>query len=179
MINLSGASVNDAGLAEFVRSQLEQFELPKYSIGFEVTETTAIANLATAAQLMNRLKDIGCPIALDDFGSGMSSFGYLRSLPVDYLKIDGDFVKDMTVDSVDYAVVEAIHHIGRVMGVQTVAESVESEAILTALVVVGVDFAQGFHLGLPVPMLDMMRRPALVGVRDQTAAQFGPSAARG
>lgn len=179
MINLSGASVNDAGLAEFVRSQLEHFGLPKHSIGFEVTETTAIANLATAAQLMNRLRDIGCPIALDDFGSGMSSFGYLRSLPVDYLKIDGDFVKDMTVDSVDYAVVEAIHHIGRVMGVQTVAESVESEAILTALVVVGVDFAQGFHLALPVPMLDMMRWPALADVRDQTAVQFGPSSAQG
>jgi len=178
MINLSGASVNDAGLAEFVRSQLEQFELPRYSIGFEVTETTAIANLATAAQLMNRLREIGCPIALDDFGSGMSSFGYLRSLPVDYLKIDGDFVKDMTSDSVDYAVVEAIHHIGRVMGIQTVAESVESEEILTALVVVGVDFAQGFHLALPVPMLDMMRRPAPTGVRDQATLQFGPSAAR-
>jgi diguanylate cyclase (GGDEF)-like protein/PAS domain S-box-containing protein len=178
MINLSGASVNDAGLAEFVRSQLEQFELPRYSIGFEVTETTAIANLATAAQLMNRLREIGCPIALDDFGSGMSSFGYLRSLPVDYLKIDGDFVKDMTTDSVDYAVVEAIHHIGRVMGIRTVAESVESAEILTALVVVGVDFAQGFHLALPVPMMDMMRRPAPAGARDQATLHAGPTAAR-
>lgn len=177
MINLSGASVNDAGLADFVRSQLEQFGLPKYSIGFEVTETTAIANLATAAQLINRLKEIGCPIALDDFGSGMSSFGYLRSLPVDYLKIDGDFVKDMTTDSVDYAVVEAIHHIGRVMGIQTVAESVESDEILTALVVVGVDFAQGFHLAVPVPMLDMMQRAAATGSADQSSRDFGPAAA--
>jgi len=179
MINLSGASVNDAGLAEFVRSQLTQFELPRFSIGFEVTETTAIANLAAAAQLMSRLKEIGCPIALDDFGSGMSSFGYLRSLPVDYLKIDGDFVKDMMADSVDYAVVEAIHHIGRVMGIQTVAESVESAEILGALVVVGVDFAQGFHLALPVPMLEMMRRPAVTGAREAATLQFNSSASRG
>ena len=179
MINLSGASVNDPGLADFVRAQLEQFGLPRYSIGFEVTETTAIANLATAAQLMNRLREIGCPIALDDFGSGMSSFGYLRSLPVDYLKIDGDFVKDMTSDSVDYAVVEAIHHIGRVMGVKTVAESVESEEILTALGVVGVDFAQGFHLALPGPMMEMMRRPAVSAARDLVTLQFGPNTARG
>jgi EAL domain-containing protein (putative c-di-GMP-specific phosphodiesterase class I) len=179
MINLSGASVNDPGLADFVRAQLEQFGLPRYSIGFEVTETTAIANLAIATQLMNRLKEIGCPIALDDFGSGMSSFGYLRSLPVDYLKIDGDFVKDMTSDSVDYAVVEAIHHIGRVMGVKTVAESVESEEILTALGVVGVDFAQGFHLALPGPMMEMMRRPAVSAARDLVTLQFGPNTARG
>jgi EAL domain-containing protein (putative c-di-GMP-specific phosphodiesterase class I) len=151
--------------------------LPKYSIGFELTETTAIANLAIAAQLINRLKEIGCPIALDDFGSGMSSFGYLRSLPVDYLKIDGDFVKDMTTDSVDYAVVEAIHHIGRVMGIQTVAESVESDDILTALVVVGVDFAQGFHLAVPVPMLEMMRRATAMSSADQSARGFGPTAA--
>jgi diguanylate cyclase (GGDEF)-like protein/PAS domain S-box-containing protein len=177
MINLSGASVNDAGLAEFVRSQLAQFGLPKYSIGFEVTETTAIANLATAAKLISRLKEIGCPIALDDFGSGMSSFGYLRSLPVDYLKIDGDFVKDMTADTVDYAVVEAIHHIGRVMGLQTVAESVESEDILTSLMLVGVDFAQGFHLAVPVPMLDMMRPTAVAGAADQAAGNSGSAAA--
>ena len=158
LINLSGASVTDAEIVDFVATQLERFGLPRFSIGFEVTETAAIANLASAAQLMNRLKEIGCPIALDDFGSGMSSFGYLRSLPVDYLKIDGEFVKDMTTDAVDHAVVESIHNIGRVMGIKTVAESVETEAILAALLLVGVDFAQGFHVGPPVPLREIMDR---------------------
>jgi diguanylate cyclase (GGDEF)-like protein/PAS domain S-box-containing protein len=160
MINLSGGSVTDSGIVDFVRENLAKFALPGHSIGFEVTETAAIGNLARASELMNRLKEIGCPMALDDFGSGMSSFGYLRSLPIDYLKIDGDFVKDMATDAIDFAVVEAIHHIGRVMGIKTIAESVENEAILSALLLVGVDFAQGFHLGRPIPMLEVMSRPA-------------------
>jgi diguanylate cyclase (GGDEF)-like protein/PAS domain S-box-containing protein len=160
MINLSGASVTDAGLVDFVRANLAQFDLPARCVGFEMTETAAIANLARASELMSQLKEIGCPLALDDFGSGMSSFAYLRSLPVDYLKIDGEFVKDMATDVVDYAVVEAIHRIGRVMAIKTVAESVENEAILSALMLVGVDFAQGFHLGRPMPLLDALNRPA-------------------
>jgi diguanylate cyclase (GGDEF)-like protein/PAS domain S-box-containing protein len=158
LINLSGASVTDTGIADFVSSQLARSKLPRGSIGFEVTETAAIGNLASAAQLMNQLRDLDCPIALDDFGSGMSSFGYLRNLPVNYLKIDGEFVKDMTTDPVDYAVVESIHKIGRVMGIKTVAESVDSEATLAALMLVGVDYAQGFHLGSPIPILEIMNK---------------------
>jgi len=164
MINLSGASVTDSGMVDFVRAQLAQYGLPQDSIGFEVTETAAIANLARASEMMNRLKSIGCPMALDDFGSGMSSFAYLRNLPVDYLKIDGEFVKDMTTDAIDYAVVEAIHNIGRVMGIKTVAEAVEDEAILSALMLVGVDFAQGFHLSRPVPMLESMSQSSAGGI---------------
>jgi EAL domain-containing protein (putative c-di-GMP-specific phosphodiesterase class I) len=158
MINLSGASVTDPGMADFVRSQLAQFALPTRSIGFELTETAAITNLASASQLMHRLNEIGCPTALDDFGSGMASFAYLRRLPVDYLKIDGEFVQDMTTDAVDYEIVEAIHNVGRVMGIKTVAESVENADILAALLLVGVDFAQGYHIGRPVPMMDMNYR---------------------
>ena len=158
MINLSGASVTDPGMADFVRSQLVQFALPAHSIGFELTETAAITNLASASQLMHRLKEIGCPMALDDFGSGMASFAYLRRLPVDYLKIDGEFVRDMTTDAVDYEIVEAIHNVGRVMGVKTVAESVENADILAALLLVGVDFAQGYHISRPTPMMDITYR---------------------
>jgi EAL domain-containing protein (putative c-di-GMP-specific phosphodiesterase class I) len=107
---------------------------------------------------MYGLKEIGCPMALDDFGSGMASFAYLRGFPVDYLKIDGEFVKNMTTDVVDYEIVVAIHNVGRVMGVKTVAESVESAEILAALMLVGVDFAQGFHIHRPVPMMDIAYR---------------------
>jgi diguanylate cyclase (GGDEF)-like protein/PAS domain S-box-containing protein len=158
MINLSGASVTDSAMVDFVRSQLEKFGLPTQSIGFELTETAAISNLASASQLMHRLKEIGCPMALDDFGSGMASFAYLRRLPVDYLKIDGEFVQDMTSDVVDYEIVEAIHNVGRVMGIRTVAESVESAEILAALMLVGVDFAQGYHISRPMPMMDISHR---------------------
>jgi EAL domain-containing protein (putative c-di-GMP-specific phosphodiesterase class I) len=145
-------------MVDFVRSQLVQFALPTNSIGFELTETAAISNLASASQLMHRLNEIGCPMALDDFGSGMASFAYLRRLPVDYLKIDGEFVQDMTTDAVDYEIVEAIHNVGRVMGVKTVAESVESADILAALLLVGVDFAQGYHISRPMPMMDINYR---------------------
>jgi diguanylate cyclase (GGDEF)-like protein len=155
MINLSGASVTDSGMVDFVRAQLEQFALPTHSIGFELTETAAISNLASATQLMHRLSEIGCPLALDDFGSGMASFAYLRRLPIDYLKIEGEFVQDMITDAVDYEIVEAIHNVGRVMGIKTVAESVESAEVLAALLLVGVDFAQGYHIGRPLPMLDV------------------------
>jgi diguanylate cyclase (GGDEF)-like protein/PAS domain S-box-containing protein len=158
MINLSGASVTDSGMVDFVRSQLERFALPTHSIGFELTETAAISNLASASQLMRRLKEIGCPMALDDFGSGMASFAYLRRLPVDYLKIDGEFVQDMTTDVVDYEIVEAIHNVGRVMGIKTVAESVENADILAALLLVGVDYAQGYHISRPMPMMDISYR---------------------
>jgi len=156
MINLSGASVTDAELADFVGALLTQYDLPRSSVGFELTETAAITSLASASQLMNRLKTLGCPIALDDFGSGMSSFGYLRSLPVDFLKIDGEFVRTMCTDAVNRAVVEAIQNIGRVMGIKTVAESVEDESVLVALTLVGVDFAQGSYLGPLVPLNEIM-----------------------
>ena len=161
MINLSGASVSDAGLAEFVGTLLAQYGLPWSSIGFELTETAAITNLTSASRLMNQFKMLGCPIALDDFGSGMSSFSYLRRLPVDLLKIDGAFVKNMTTDAIDHAVVESIQKIARVMGIKTVAESVEDADVLSALTQVGVDFAQGFYLGQPVPLGSVrLGRPA-------------------
>jgi diguanylate cyclase (GGDEF)-like protein/PAS domain S-box-containing protein len=156
MINLSGASVTDPGLADFVRARLAQCALPPNSIAFELTETAAIANLERAAQMMNELRKLGCAIALDDFGSGMSSFAYLRTLPIDFLKIDGEFVKDMATDAIDLAVVESIQKIARVMGIKTVAESVENAAILTSATLVGVDFAQGYHLGRPMPLPELL-----------------------
>ncbi len=151
-INLSAASLTDQSFVDFVAGCIAGNGLRPESIGFELTETAAVSNLSNASQLMGRLKSLGCSIALDDFGSGMSSFAYLRSLPIDCLKIDGKFVKDMTHDAVDYAMVEAIQRIGRVIGIKTVAESVEDEATLGALALIGVNYAQGFGIGPPMPL---------------------------
>jgi diguanylate cyclase (GGDEF)-like protein len=152
MVNLSGTSVCDPRLAEYIAECLSQNALDGAYLGFELTETAAVANLTQASQLMTTLRALGCPIALDDFGSGMSSFSYLRNLPIDFLKIDGAFIRKINTDPIDFAMVETIHRIGGIMGVLTVAESVENENVLAALALIGVDFAQGFHISQPLPL---------------------------
>jgi diguanylate cyclase (GGDEF)-like protein len=148
-INLSGASIGDERFLQFLTDQFEISEVAPASICFEVTETTAVANLAAAARFICELKKRGCKFSLDDFGAGMSSFAYLKHLPVDYIKIDGGFIKDMLKDAVNRDMVAAINDIGHSMGRLTIAEYVESEAILHALDAMGVDFVQGFHVGRP------------------------------
>ncbi|MGB3136092.1 MAG: EAL domain-containing protein, partial [Nodosilinea sp.] len=148
-INLSGASINDDRFVDFVKEQLTLHRIPPQTICFEITETVAILNLSKAAQLMAELRSLGCCFALDDFGSGMSSFGYLKNLPLDYVKIDGGFVKDMTNDPVDAAVVAAIHQVSQVIGLQTIAEFVENAETLDRLKLLGVDYAQGYGIARP------------------------------
>ncbi|MFM9437025.1 diguanylate cyclase (GGDEF)-like protein/PAS domain S-box-containing protein [Janthinobacterium sp. CG_23.3] len=150
-INLSGATLCDDDFLQFIRGQFQQSAVDPASICFEITETVAIANLVQATALMRELRAIGCQFALDDFGSGMSSFAYLKHLPVHYLKIDGSFVKDMVKAPIDRAMVESINHIGHVMGIRTIAEFVEDEATLEALREIGVDFAQGYAIQRPQP----------------------------
>jgi EAL domain-containing protein (putative c-di-GMP-specific phosphodiesterase class I) len=149
-INLSGASVGDERFLGFVREQFQRTGVSPGMICFEITETTAIANLASAARFMHELNALGCHFALDDFGAGMSSFGYLKHLPVEYLKIDGSFVTDMVLDPVSREMVAAINEMGHSMKCRTIAEYVESEGILRALHALGVDYAQGFYIGRPM-----------------------------
>ncbi len=150
-INLSGASITDERFLDFVREQLSLFSLPHETICFEITETAAIANLDKATHFIRELKALGCRFSLDDFGAGMSSFAYLKHLPVDYLKIDGGFVKDMADDPIDRAMVEAINSVGHVMGKQTIAEFVDSDRVMAALREIGVDYAQGYGVAKPRP----------------------------
>jgi EAL domain-containing protein (putative c-di-GMP-specific phosphodiesterase class I) len=156
-VNLSAASLQDGDLFTFISSCLRTHLVPPHRLGFELTETAAITQLAAATRLLKELRKLGCPIGLDDFGTGMSSFGYLRRLPVDYVKIDGSFVFKMDTDPVDRAMVASIHRIVRVMGLRTVAEHVESHSVLAALRDVGVDYAQGFGIARPAPLADVLR----------------------
>jgi diguanylate cyclase (GGDEF)-like protein/PAS domain S-box-containing protein len=150
-INLSGTSICDESLYEFLVEQFELHKVPPAGICFEITETSAIANLIQANMLIGKLKDLGCRLSLDDFGSGMSSFSYLKHLPVDYLKIDGGFIRDMINDPIDRAMVEAINNIGHVMKIETIAEFVENDLTLEALRGIGVDYAQGYGIERPRP----------------------------
>jgi diguanylate cyclase (GGDEF)-like protein len=152
MVNLSGASLNDDRFLDFVKAQFEIYSIVPQTICFEITETMAIANLSKAMHLIQQLKALGCYFALDDFGSGMSSLGYLKNLPIDYLKIDGDFIKDIAQNQVDCEIVEAIHRMARAMGIQTIAEFVENTEILTKLKVLGINYAQGYGIARPAPL---------------------------
>jgi diguanylate cyclase (GGDEF)-like protein/PAS domain S-box-containing protein len=151
-INLSGTTLSDPSFLEFLIDALEAHEPTPGVLCFEVTETAAITNLGHASYLMREIASRGCLIALDDFGSGLSSFNYLRQLPVNYLKIDGNFVQNVASDPIDRSMVEAIVQIGRAIGIETVAERVETPAVLDTLRRIGVGYAQGYLCGRPAPM---------------------------
>lgn len=154
-INLSGQSVNDERFLAFLIDQIKASGVARQKLCFEITETAAISNLTKANNFIRTVKSLGCSFSLDDFGSGMSSFSYLKHLPVDYLKIDGSFVRDMVSDPIDCAMVESINHIGHVMGIKTIAEFVENQAILDKLRSIGVDYVQGYSIAKPGPLKDM------------------------
>lgn len=148
-INLSGSSIGDDKFLEYLQRLFGEYDIPPRLICFEITETSAIANLGSAIRFINELKGLGCKFSLDDFCAGMSSFAYLKHLPVDFLKIDGSFVKDMLDDPINRAMVEVINHIGHVMGKRTIAEFVETPLIEQALQEIGVDYAQGYLIERP------------------------------
>lgn len=170
-INLSGQSLNDESFLSYVVDQLCAVGTLSVRIGFEITETAAIANLSRAMLFMNTLKGLGCSFALDDFGSGMSSFAYLKNLPVDKIKIDGIFVRDILTDEIDCAMVEAINRIGHVMGIETVAEFVENDVILEKLKQIGVDYAQGYGIHMPAALAE----PKLEAAEQVRAGYIDPA----
>jgi diguanylate cyclase (GGDEF)-like protein/PAS domain S-box-containing protein len=159
-INLSGNSLGDDRFLDFVRETMQAHEVHAPQVCFEITETAAVSNLEHARTFIRELRGLGCCFALDDFGSGLSSFMYLKELPVDYLKIDGAFVKEMTTDPIDEAMVAAINEVGHVMGMKTIAEFACSGAIVQRLRALGVDYAQGYALSAPQELVEFLPRRA-------------------
>jgi diguanylate cyclase (GGDEF)-like protein len=159
-LNLSGQTFSERGFTDFLLEQLLQLALPLERVCFEITETTAVKDLEATRRFMGELKKRGCRFALDDFGSGLSSFKYLRSLPVDYLKIDGEIVKGITQDAVATSMVVAVQQVAYAMRIETIAEYVESNEIRDALRHIGVAYGQGYALGKPQPLTEYFRSSA-------------------
>lgn len=151
-INLSGQSISDELFIEFIENLFTEHMRLTSFVCFEVTETAAISNLSKASDFMRHIKNLGFTFALDDFGSGMSSFGYLKNLPIDYLKIDGNFIRNIENDHIDLAMVKAIHNVGSVIGIKTIAEFVENQEIINILKEIGIDFVQGYAISKPYPI---------------------------
>lgn len=167
-INLSGQSFCTPGFLDYTLDLLQKSDVPPELICFEITETAAVGNMGQAQNFIKALRDRGCQFALDDFGAGLSSFGYLKSFDVQYLKIDGALVRDIAEDKVDAAMVESVTQIGHVMGLKTIAEFVETPQARALLTKMGVDFIQGYLIGKPAPLQDQLaaleREPALTAL---------------
>ncbi|MFZ1827588.1 MAG: EAL domain-containing protein [Candidatus Competibacteraceae bacterium] len=159
-INLSGHSLGEGRLLNYLMGRLTRQQSLNHKLCFEITETAVIAHLPSALHFIHTLKNIGCRFALDDFGSGFSSFAYLKKLPVDFLKIDGMFVEDMAHDPVSLAMVNSINEIGHVMGMETIAEFVKNDRILDKLRTIGVNYAQGYGIGKPRPLAELTSSPS-------------------
>jgi EAL domain-containing protein (putative c-di-GMP-specific phosphodiesterase class I) len=154
-INLSGTTLNDARFLDFMLDELSATSVPAGALCFEITETAAIANLGQVVTFMRALKALGCRFSLDDFGTGLSSLTYLKNLPVDYVKIDGQFIRNVTRDAADESVVEAIARMAKALNIETIAERVEDHDVLKRLGELGVSFAQGFFVAVPQPVSEL------------------------
>jgi len=155
-INLSGQTISDDSFIEYIEEMLDVYHIDPFKICFEITETAAIQHINRTITLIDRLKEKGFKFSLDDFGSGLSSFAYLKNMSVDFLKIDGIFVKDIVNDPISYAMVNSINEIGHTMGLKTIAEYVEDQNILDKLKEIGIDYSQGYHVHKPEPLKDIL-----------------------
>ncbi len=169
-INISGHSLASLEFQRYVINKFMYLNIKPEKICFEITETAIISNLNIAKLFIKKMKAIGCQFALDDFGSGLSSFGYLKILDVDYLKIDGMFVKDIVDDPIDHAMIKSINEIGHVMGMKTIAEFVENDEIKGMLREIGVNYAQGYGIGKPMPFTDLINRSCNVSKINKSSA---------
>ncbi len=175
-INLSGQSICDDSFIDFVFGELARTSVPPNFICFEITETAAILNITRAKQFMATMREKGCRFSLDDFGAGLSSFAYLKTLPLDYLKIDGQFIREIIDDPVSSAIVSAINQLAHAMGLKTVAEFVDSNAIKKLLKGLGVDYAQGYGIAKPLPLADQLQTLAKTAKKPvRKAAQAQPA----
>jgi diguanylate cyclase (GGDEF)-like protein len=168
-INISGQSVGDSDFSQFLESALREAGIPLDLLSFELTETAAVANIVRAEALMRRLREFGCAVALDDFGRGLSSLTYLRTLPVTHLKIDGSFVRDVVTDERSQAMMSAIVQLARAMKLKTVAECVESDAIRQSVRTLGVAYGQGFSIGRPIPLEKVLGALVTAKIRRSTS----------
>ncbi len=157
-INLSGQSLDDPKFLPFVLEAIRRSGVPTAMLCFEITERVAIGNFELARKFIDTLKLLGCSFSLDDFGTGVSSFGYLKELPVDFLKIDGSFIKDIATDEVTCAMVQSVNQVGQLMSVKTIAEYVENEQIIQILREIGIDFGQGYGISKPIPLRNVIAR---------------------
>ncbi|MDH5601884.1 MAG: EAL domain-containing protein, partial [Gammaproteobacteria bacterium] len=156
-INLSGQSLSDDSVLNLITTKLrENKKLKKELICFEITETAAIANMSKAIEFIANIKQMGCKFSLDDFGSGLSSFSYLKNMPVDNIKIDGIFIREINIDQTNRIFVESIHNISKIMGIKTTAEYVENEEVLQCIKSIGIDYAQGYHISKPAPVKTLL-----------------------
>lgn len=153
---MSGSTLSDQSFFDDIKIWQKEYDLLPQRICFEITETSAIDNLVDAVEFINEIRELGFKFALDDFGVGLSSFSYLKTIPVDFLKIDGSFVKNMLNDSIDRGVVESCNMIAHAAGLETIAEFVEDDATCEALKDIGIDFAQGFGIEKPGPLPDQV-----------------------
>jgi diguanylate cyclase (GGDEF)-like protein len=167
-INISGQSLTDTEFTNHVAKSIDRYNIAPECICFEITETTAIHDIRTAQEIFRQLRSMGFKLSLDDFGTGLSSFSYLKDIPVDYLKIDGSFVRSVIKDNVSLAMVASINHVGHVMGLKTIAEYVESDELAVQLKHIGVDFLQGYSIAKPVDLQDF-----LSGLRPSTSSCTG------
>src|SRR5690606_9303825 len=159
-VNLSGTTLNDSRFLDFLLDELAADAIPPGALCFEITETAAIANLGNVVSFMNALKERGCRFSLDDFGTGLSSLTYLKHLPVDYVKIDGQFIRNVTRDPTDESMVDAIARMARALNIKTIAERVEGRDVLKRLAEIGIAYAQGYYIAVPQPISELPAPPA-------------------
>jgi EAL domain-containing protein (putative c-di-GMP-specific phosphodiesterase class I) len=156
-VNISGASLCEPSYLKYVNSIFDQYEVAPEKICFEITETVAVSNLSEANNFISRLRDLGCKFALDDFGTGFSSFENLKYLTVDYVKIDGIFIRDLQTNKIDYEMVHSLHKIAKLMNIETIAEYVESDETLSTLKEIGVDYVQGYAISKPLTLDQVLK----------------------